>query len=136
MVDAGLSFGAGLLIGGFSLMLLWGLLWLVIGAIGLARQTCGWAILLSSLSSSAIAALSMLGMVWFIDQARLSSSALQIGLLGVPLALVVASFGRLEDGRRIGPAFVEGSRMMVHQLLGVPQEGCGHCHEKPCEEQL
>lgn len=136
MVDAGLSFGAGLLIGGFSLMLLWGLLWLVIGAIGLARQTCGWAILLSSLSSSAIAALSMLGMVWLIDQARLSSSALQIGLLGVPLALVVASFGRLEDGRRIGPAFVEGSRMMVHQLLGVPQEGCGHCHEKPCEEQL
>ncbi len=137
MVDAGLSFGAGLLIGGFSLMLLWGLLWLVIGTIGLARQTCGWAILLSSLSSSAIAALAMLGMVLFIDQARLSSFALRIGFLGVPLALVVASFSRLEDGRRIGPACLEGSRMMVHQLLGVPQEGCGHCHEKPpCEEQL
>jgi hypothetical protein len=48
---------------------------------------------------------------------------------------MVASFGRLEDGRRIGPAFVEGSRMMMQQLLRVQQEGCGHCHEKPCEEQ-
>ena len=136
MVDAGLSFGAGLLIGGFSLMLLWGLLWLIVGTIGLARQTCGWAILLSSVSSSVIAALSMLVMVWFIDQARLSSFALQIGLLGVPLGLMGASFGRLEDGRRIGPAFVEGSRLMMHQFLGVQQEGCGHCHEKPCEEHL
>ena len=59
MVDAGLSFGAGLLIGGFGLMLLWGSVWLVVGTIGLARQTCGWAIFLSSVSSSAIAALSM-----------------------------------------------------------------------------
>ena len=40
----------------------------------------------------------------------------------------------LEDGRRIGPAFIEGSRAMLHQLLGVHQDGCGHCHEKPCEE--
>jgi hypothetical protein len=131
MVDAGLSFGAGLLIGGFSLMLLWGLLWLAVGTIGLARQTCGWAILLSSVSSSAIAASSMLGLLWAIDQARLSSPALHIGLLGVPLALSVTSCCRLEDGRRIGPAFVEGSRLMLHQLLGVHQEGCGHCHEQP-----
>ena len=135
MVDAGLSFGAGLLIGGFSLMVLWGLLWSVVGTVGLARQTCGWAIPLSAVSSSVMAALSMWVMVWFIDQARLSSVALQIGLLGVPLGLMGASFGRLEDGRRIGQAFVEGSRMMMQQLLRVQQEGCGHCHEKPCEEQ-
>ena len=131
MVDAGLSFGGGLLIGGFGLMLAWGLLWLVVGTIGLARQTCGWVILLSSVSSSAIAALSITGVLLATDAARLSSPALQIGLMGVPLALVVASFCRLEDGRRIGPAFVEGSRLMLHQLLGVHQEGCGHCHEKP-----
>lgn len=135
MVDAGLSFGAGLLIGGFGLMLLWGLLWVVVGAIGLTRQTCGWAILLSSVSSSAIAVLSIGGMLWAIDQARMSSPALHIGMLGVPLALMLASVCRLEDGRRIGPAFVEGSRMMLHQLLGVQQDGCGHCHEKPCEER-
>ena len=131
MLDAGLSLGAGLLISGFSLMLLWSLLWLVVGTVGLVRQTCGWAILLSSVSSSGIAALSMMGVLWTTDPAKMSTPAFQIGLIVVPLALVVASFCRLEDGRRIGPAFVEGSRLLLHQLLGVHQEGCGHCHEKP-----
>lgn len=136
MVDAGLSFGVGLLIGGLSLMLVWGLLWLAIGGIGLVRQTCGWAIFMSSVSSTAIAGLSMAGLFWVVDAARLSSVALHLGLAGVPLALLAAGFGRLEDGRRIGPAFVEGSRLMGHQLLGVHEDGCGHCHEKPCEEKL
>jgi hypothetical protein len=135
MVDVGLSFGAGLLIAGFGLMLLWGLLWLVVGTIGLARRTCGSVILLSSASSSAIAALSIAGLVWAMDQARLSSPAFHFGLMSIPLTLMVASCCRLKDGRRIGPALVEGSRAMLHQLLGVHQDGCGHCHEKPCEEQ-
>lgn len=135
MVDAGLSFGAGLLIAGFGLMLLWGLLWLVVGTIGLARRTCGSVILLSSASSSILAGLSIGGLLWAMDQARLSSPPFHFGLMGIPLTLMVASFCRLEDGRRIGPAFVEGSRAMLHQLLGVHHVGCGHCHEKPCEEQ-
>ena len=134
MVDAGVSFGVGLLIGGLGLMLGWGLLWLVVGAIGLARETCGWAIFMSSVSSTAIAGVSMAGVLWVVDSARLASSSLHAGLAGVPLALLVAGFCRLEDGRRIGPAFLEGSRLMVHQLLGVHEEGCGHCHEKPVEE--
>ncbi len=134
MVDMGMSFGLGLIIGGLSLMLAWGLLWLVVGGIGLVRQTCGWAIFMSSVSSTAIAGLSMAGLLWLADSARLSSAALQVGLVGVPLALLVAAFCRLEDGRRIGPAFLEGSRLMVHQLLGVHDEGCGHCHEKPVAE--
>lgn len=138
MVDAGVSFGIGLLIGGLTLMFGWGLLWLVVGAIGLARQTCGWAIFMSSVSSTAIAGVSMAGLFWAVDAARLSNPALQAGLAGVPLVLLVAAACRLEDGRRIGPAFVEGSRLMLHQLLGVHEEGggCGHCHEKPCEEKL
>ncbi len=138
MVDAGVSFGIGLLIGGLGLMLGWGVLWLVVGAVGLARQTCGWAIFMSSVSSTAIAVISMGGLFWAVDVARLSSPALHVGLAGVPLALLVAAACRLEDGRRIGPAFVEGSRLMWHQLLGVHEGsgGCGHCHEKPCEEKL
>ncbi len=131
MVDAGWSFSAGLVIGGFSLMLLWGLLWLIVGTIGLVRQTCGWAVVLSSVSSSIIAGLSIGEVFWVTDSARFSSPALQVGLMAVPLALVVASFCRLEDGRRIGPSLVEGSRAMLHQLLGLHQEGCGHCHEQP-----
>ena len=134
MIDAGVSFGVGLLIGGLGLMLGWGLLWLVVGAIGLARETCGWAIFMSSVSSTAIAGGAMAGVLWVVDSARLGSSALHAGLAGVPLALLVAGFCRLEDGRRIGPAFLEGSRLMLHQLLGVHEEGCGHCHEKPVEE--
>lgn len=133
MVEAGWSVGAGLLIGGFGLMLAWGLLWLVVGAVGLMRQTCGWAIVLSSVSSSAIAALSIMGVLWVVDVARLSGLAFHIGLMTVPLALLLTGFFRLEDGRRIGPAFVEGSRLMLHQLLGVHQEGCGHCHEQPSQ---
>lgn len=136
MVDAGLSFGAGLLISGLGFMSVWGLLWLVVGSIGLVRQTCGWVIVLSSVSSMAIAGLSMAGVLWAVDAARLSSAALQVGLAVVPLVLLVAAFCRLEDGRRIGPAFVEGSRLMLHQFLGLHQDGCGHCHEKPCEEKL
>ena len=67
--------------------------------------------------------------------AGLSSPAFHIGLLGIPLALGVASVCRLEDGRWIGPVFIEGSRAMLHQLLGVYEDGCGHCHEKPCGER-
>ncbi|HVG02379.1 MAG TPA: hypothetical protein VM842_05780 [Nitrospira sp.] len=135
MVEAGLSFGAGLLIGGFSLMLLWGLLWLVVGGIGVARQTCPSVIVLSSLSSSAIAGLSIAGLLWAMDPVRLTTPALHIGSMCIPLALMGASFGRLKDGRRIGTAFLEGSRAMLHQFLGHHQNGCGGCHEKPCEEQ-
>lgn len=136
MVDAGLSFGMGLLIGGLGLMLGWGLLWLVVGAIGLARQTSGWPIFMSSVSSTALAGLSLAVVFWTADAARLSSPALHVGLAGIPLALLAASACRLQDGRRIGPAFVEGSRLMLHQLLGMHQEGggCGHCHEQPVEE--
>ena len=135
MLEMGLSFGAGLLIGGFSLMLLWGLWWLIVGTIGWVRRTCGSVILLSSVSSSAIAGLSIAGLWWTLDQARLSSPAFHLGLMGMPLALMVASCFRLENGRRIGPVFIEGSRAMSHQLLGVQQGGCEHCHEKPCEER-
>jgi hypothetical protein len=134
MVDAGVSFGAGLLLGGFGLMLLWGLLWLVVGAIGLARRTCPPVILLSSVSSSAIAGLSIAGLLWTMDHIRMTSPAFHVGIMGIPLALMGASFGRLKDGRRIGTAFLEGSRAMLHQLLGL-HHGCGGCHEKPCEEQ-
>jgi hypothetical protein len=129
MVEMGLSFGAGLLIGGFSLMLLWGLWWLTVGTIGWVRRTCGSVILLSSASSSTIAGLSIAGLLWAMDHARLSSPAFHMGLLSIPLVLMGASGFRLGDGRRIGSAFIEGSRAMRHQ------HGCGGCHEKPCEER-
>ena len=135
MVEAGLSLGAGLLIGGFSVMLLWGLVWLVVGTVGMARRTCPSVILLSSLSSSAIAGLSIAGLFWAMDPTRLTTPAFQVGIMGIPLALMGAGFGRLKDGRRIGTAFLEGSRAMLHQFLGLHQNGCGGCQEKPCEEQ-
>lgn len=136
MVDTAVSFGVGLLMGGLGMMLGWGLLWFVVGAIGLARRTCGSAIFLSSVSSTAIAGLSLAVVYWAVEGSRLGSSAWYLGLAGVPGALLVAAAFRLDDGRRIGPAFVEGSRLMVHQLLGLHQEegGCGHCHEQPVEE--
>ncbi len=136
MVDAGISFAVGLLIGGLSLMGGWGLLWFVVGAIGLVRQTSGWPIFISSVTSTAIAGGAMGVVLWTVDAARLSSPALHVGLAGIPLALLAASAFRLQDGRRIGPAFIEGTRLMLEELLGAHQDegGCGHCHEQPVEE--
>lgn len=136
MVDAGLSLGVGLLSGGLALMLAWGMLWLVVGSIGLARQTSGWPIFMSSVSSTVLAGGSLALLWWAVDAARLSSAAFHAGLAAIPLALLAAAACRLQDGRRIGPAFVEGSRLMLHQLLGSHQNegGCGHCHEQPVEE--
>ena len=136
MVDAGLSLGVGLLSGGLALMLAWGMLWLVVGSIGLARQTSGWPIFMSSVSSTVLAGGSLALLWWAVDAARLSSAAFHAGLAAIPLALLAAAACRLQDGRRIGPAFVEGSRLMFHRLLGPHQNegGCGHCHEQPVEE--
>ena len=137
MVEIGVSFGAGLLMAGFALMLLWGLLWLAVGMIGWARDTCPVAILLSSVSSSTLAGLSIAGLWWSLNPARLNSPIFYLGAAGIPVALIVTGFCRLQDGRRIGPAFVEGSRAMLHQLLGLGhhQKGCGHCQEQPGQEQ-
>lgn len=57
MLDIGVSTGIGFLVGGFGLMMMWGLVWLVIGAVGAIRGTCGWMIVLSSLSATVIASL-------------------------------------------------------------------------------
>ena len=115
-------------------MLLWGLLWLVVAAIGLARRTCPPVILLSSVRSSAIAGLSIAGLLWTMDHTRMTSPAFHVGIVGIPLALMGAGFGRLKDGRRIGTAFLEGSHAMTASTSRCPPDGCGGLSRKACEE--
>lgn len=132
MVDAGLSAFIGLLVGGFGVMTVWGLVWLVVGTVGAIRQTCGWMIVLSSLSATVIASLCIGAILWGASPGRVGSSAFAAGVAGMAGLLGMTAFWRLEDGRRIGPAFLEGSRLLLFHLWGLHQEegGCGHCHEK------
>ncbi len=132
MVDIGVAAGIGLLVGGFSLMMVWGLVWVVVGAIGAIRRTCGWMIVLSSLSATVIASACAGGILWAATPSRVGSGGFAAGLAATAGLLGVTALWRLEDGRRIGPAFLEGSRLLRNHLWGIHREegGCGHCHEQ------
>ncbi len=121
----------GMLVAGFALMLVWGLVWLTVGTIGALRQTCGWMIVLSSLSATVVATLGVGVIVWAASPGRLGSGAFAAGIGATGVLLGVTARLRLEDGRRIGPAFLEGSRLLSHHIQGIQREedGCGHCHE-------
>ncbi|MFO0765210.1 MAG: hypothetical protein U0231_00125 [Nitrospiraceae bacterium] len=71
-------------------------------------------------------------MLWFAAPDRVGSGGFVAGLAATAAVLGMIALWRLEDGRRIGPAFLEGSRLLLHHLWGVHEEqgGCGHCHEQ------
>ena len=115
MVEAGLSLGAGLLIGAFGLMLLWGLVWLVVGTVGMARRTCPSVILLSSLSSSAIAGLSIAGLFWSMDPTRLTTPAFQVGIMCQPVAGYILDLVGVRKGMMLFAA-AWGTLTMAHGL--------------------
>jgi hypothetical protein len=47
-MSSALNFAVGALLGGLVLSAAWGLLWLVVGAIGLWRRTCSWRVVANS----------------------------------------------------------------------------------------
>ena len=47
-MSSALNFAVGVLLGGLFLSAAWGLLWLVVGAIGLWRRTCSWRVVANS----------------------------------------------------------------------------------------
>jgi len=49
-----IDFGLGMLAGGLGLSACWGLFWLAVGTTGLARGTCGWRVVVNSLTVSVV----------------------------------------------------------------------------------
>jgi hypothetical protein len=133
MIDAILLIAVGFAAAALALITSWSVVWMAIGMVGAVRRTCGWMFVLSGLSASLISGLSLGAILWGIAPARLGSPAFASGIAGMAVMLVVAAAWKLPDGRRLGPAFWEGSRLLLSQVWGLHREeaeaGCGHCHE-------
>lgn len=126
-------FPAGLAVGGLSLSAGWGLFWLGIATVGVARGTCDRRVWLNSLAVGG-ASLVLAGiLLWGLGAAARVGVPFRLGLLGVPLLLLTVACRHAPDGRRAGAHLIEGIRDLAGQLLGrhQPCGGCseGHCHE-------
>jgi len=126
-----LDFGIGTAIGGLMMSAGWGLFWLLIGMVGLARRTCGWRVVLNSLVVSAVTILFVSGLVWLRGPAHSFNSAFTIGLCVMPLVLVWFGLREAPDGQRTGARMLGGVRHLMDELMGKHHacRGCDHEHE-------
>ena len=130
-----IEFVVGLLVGGLGLSACWGLFWLVIGMVGLARRTCNWLVVLNSLAVGMVPLLLIAGLFWWQGSASGVSSAFGLGLLGMPIVLFGFALRQAPDGQRAGTHMLDGVRHLMDELLGKHQ-GCGGCdHEHDHEGQ-
>jgi hypothetical protein len=131
MTQAWIDFGAGFLAGGLALSAAWGLFWLVVSLVGLARHTCGWRIVLNSLTVGVVP-LGLMGiLVWWIGGARPLAPSFGVGLAGMPVLLLGLGLRSAPDGQRAGAHMLDGVRRLMDDLLGKHQGcgGCGHEHD-------
>lgn len=129
MNQAVIDFGIGLLIGGLGLSALWGFFWLVVGLVGIGRQTCGWRVVVNSLAVGLPPVVLIIGLLWWQEGAREILSSFGIGLLGMPVVLLGFGLRQAPDGQRAGAHLLDGIRHLMDELLGKHQ-GCGGCsHE-------
>lgn len=129
MNQAVIDFGTGLLIGGLGLSALWGFFWLVVGLVGIGRQTCGWRVVVNSLAVGLAPVVLIIGLLWWQEGAREILSSFGIGLLGMPVVLLGFGLRQTPDGQRAGAHLLDGIRHLMDELLGKHQ-GCGGCsHE-------
>ena len=125
-----IDFGVGVIIGGLALSACWGLLWLVIGTIGVARGVCHLRVVMNSLVVG-ITPLFLGWAVWGMRAEAFSPNvAFVFGICVIPLLLTVLGLRRASDGRPVGLHMVEGIRHLKDQLLAAHHEcgGCSHDH--------
>jgi hypothetical protein len=128
MVRMLIDFGAGVLVGGLSVSAGWGLFWLGIGLVGLARGTCGWRVVANGLTVGLLPLFLIAGLVWWTGGTG-AGPAFGAGLLGVPIVLCGLAWRQAPDGRRAGRHLLAGVRRLMDDLLGR-HRGCGGCdHE-------
>jgi len=131
MLDAVIDFGVGLLMGGLGLSVCWGLFWLTIGTVGVARRTCSWRVLLNSAVVGGLPLLLILGLMWAGGAGHRAGSAFAAGLSVMPMIVIGLGLRQAPDGQRAGAHMLEGVRHLMDELLGKHHDcgGCGHEHE-------
>lgn len=128
MVRMAINFGTGVLVGGLSLSAGWGLFWLGVGLVGLARRTCGWRVVANGLTVGLLPLFLIAGLVRWTG-GTVADPAFGAGLLGMPALLCGLAWRRAPDGRRAGTHMLGGVRQLMEDLL-ARHHGCGGCdHE-------
>jgi hypothetical protein len=132
MQDGFLDFGLGAVVGGLTMSACWGLFWLAIGTIGLTRGTCGWRVVLNSVTVLAVPLLLGCAILWARGVSSPYGSAFDSGLLVLPLVLMGFALRQAPDGQRAGAHMVDGIRTLTDELLGKHHEcgGCSHEHDQ------
>jgi hypothetical protein len=131
MQDAFFDFGLGAVVGGLTMSACWGLFWLAIGTIGLTRGTCGWRVMLNSITVLAVPLLLGCAILWARGASPPYGSAFGSGLLILPLVLTGFAFRQAPDGQRAGVHMLDGVRTLIDELLGKHKAcgGCSHEHD-------
>src|SRR5512144_858032 len=111
------DFLVGLLLGGLGLSAGWGLFWLSIGLVGLARGTCSWRIVQNSLTVGVLPLFLMAGLIWWHGEIHGSNPVLLTGLLGMPAVLLLFGLRHAPDGQRAGAHMLDGVRHLREELL-------------------
>jgi len=128
-----LDFGLGTVLGGLMLSAGWGAFWLAIGIVGLSRRTCGWPVMLNSLTVLALPLLLGWGLLWVRAGFAPLGTAFGIGLVVVPLLLLGFALRQAPDGQRAGTHMLAGVQHLMDELLGK-HHGCGGCSHEPEHE--
>jgi hypothetical protein len=125
-----LDFGIGAVVGGLTMSAGWGLFWLVIGTVGLARRTCSWRVVVNGLTVLLIPLLLGCLLIWARGVVPYGP-AFGAGLFVVPLILMGFAWRQAPDGQRVGAHMLGGVRQLLDELLGKQQAcgGCSHEHE-------
>ncbi len=135
MQDGLVDLLTGLLVGGLAMSACWGLFWLAIGTVGLARGTCSWRVVLNS-SAVLMAPLFFSAMLlWFRGPSHAAHGAFLIGLGIMPLIVIGLGWRQAPDGQRAGAHMLGGVRHLMDELTGK-HRGCGGCsHEHEHEHE-
>lgn len=128
-MSSALNFAVGALLGGLLLSAAWGLLWLVVGAIGLWRRTCNWRVVANSLVIAVVPLLLAWALLSVPDEVT-PDTVFVVGLLVMPFILAGLALRPVSGGHRAGASMLRGIGLLIDDLLGRHQAcgGCDHDH--------
>ena len=132
MHSAMINFAVGALLGGLALSAAWGILWLIVGAIGLWRRTCSWRVVANSFVVGVVPVLLAWALVSVSDEIA-PNPAFVVGLLVMPFILAGLALRPVPGGRRAGASMLQGIGSLMDELLGRHHAcgGCEHDHGPP-----
>ena len=126
-MSSAVNFAVGVLLGGLLLSAAWGLLWLVVGAIGLWRRTCSWRVVANSLVIAVVPLLLAWVLLSVPDEVT-PNMVFVVGLLVMPFILAGLALRPISGGHRAGASMIRGIGLLIDDLLGRHQ-ACGWCEQ-------